>query len=176
MKTEPKNSLGNIAGWTLAVSSSTIRVRPSAAFYAFCLTFVAAGAGLITAALLFMKEDVMLPLIFGAVFLLAGAVTLHVVRKKKVPEFDLMQECFYPGGRAVSIRELSDGETEKIPFREMQGLRVDSYIRGSGKNSHLPAGQILSPSIMLWVALWIVRHMMLILPFCPIFTVRGITA
>ena len=132
MELDPKNTFDYAAGQRLAVSPAAIRFRVTAGTYLFCLFFLAVGIGMLAAA--FFVKSVILA-VMGAAFVAGGAFMLRGVCRRKFPEFDLVQELFYPEGRARSVRELA-AEEDTVPFREMQSFRLDSYMEGNGKNRH----------------------------------------
>lgn len=132
MDPQSDRSFGNVGNWTVAVSPAAVRFRFAAGTYLFCLLFLVVGVGMLAAGILL--KTVLLA-IMGAVFAVAGALLLRSACRRKFPEFDLVQELFYPQGRALSLREL-DVEADAVPFREMQGFRLNAHMEGSGKNSH----------------------------------------
>ena len=123
-------------GWKLSVSPTAVRFRIATGLCGFFLLFFAVGAGLLIVPFVPGNSSSWVSAVIGALFVIGGAVAFFGVRKQKFPEFDLVRENFYPEGRARSVRELSGGEENLIPFREMRGFRMTSHIVGSGRNSH----------------------------------------
>ena len=107
MDSESDRSFSNI-GNCIAVSPVAVRFRLTAGTYLFCLFFLAVGVGMLVAAV-FVKN--VIPAIMGAAFVAGGAFMLRGACRRKFPEFDLVQELFYPQGRALSVRDL-DAEQE----------------------------------------------------------------
>ena len=134
MEPKPDKSPGNFGIWTISVSPSAVRFRLSTTIYVFCILVLVIGVLMLSTP--FFLKELRGVAIIGAIHIAVGVFMLADARRKKFPEFDLVQDYFYPEGRARSIRELSGEEECRIPFREMQGFRLDSYMEGSGRSRH----------------------------------------